>query len=100
MTSKFKKKIGLDDANSIPKDLRRKRIMFDEESVSSCYELIGAWNNPFEESIAMVGLSLGRAGTSRGLCSKFSLFSGSGTEMTSHATFKMSIIAAKKEILT
>ena len=31
---------------------------------------------------------------------KFSLVSGSGTEMTSHAKFKMSIIAAKKEILT
>ena len=59
--AKFKTKLGLDVDKNTQKDLSIKRIIHDEESVISCYELIRSWNNPFEESNVLVGLSSGRA---------------------------------------
>ena len=59
ISSKFKKDICFDELKSIPKDLSKKRIMSDKESVKTCYKLISSWINPFEDSNAIAGLSSG-----------------------------------------
>ena len=37
----LRQSIGLDGSNSVPKDLGKKRMKFDEESVRKCHEVIG-----------------------------------------------------------
>ena len=61
ISSRFKETLGLERPNVVPKDFGKKRILYDEASVSTCYELINSWRNPFNDSTLIIGLSSGLA---------------------------------------
>ena len=51
--------LGMSEAKSVTKDLRKKRILHDEECVIRSYDLIKEWGTPFKENNCLVHLSSG-----------------------------------------
>ena len=55
----FKRSIGIDESESKPKDAGTKRMISDEKMVTSCYEVINHWQNPFIFQDKLIALSSG-----------------------------------------
>lgn len=53
--------LGMSEANTITKDLAKKRIVFDEECVTRAYDLLKEWGTPFKENDCLVNISSGVA---------------------------------------
>ena len=53
--------LGMSEANTITKDLAKKRIVFDEECVTRAYDLVKDWGIPFKENDRLVNISSGVA---------------------------------------
>ena len=53
--------LGMSEANTITKDLAKKRIVFDEECVTRAYDLIKDWGILFKENDRLVNISSGVA---------------------------------------
>ncbi|CAB4021754.1 Hypothetical predicted protein, partial [Paramuricea clavata] len=54
--SKLEEFLGMSEANSVTKDLARKRIRHDEECVARSYDLIKEWGTPFKENTSLIHL--------------------------------------------
>ena len=55
----FKRSIGIDESESKPIDAGTKRMISDEKMVTSCYEVIDHWQNPFISQDKLIALSSG-----------------------------------------
>ena len=55
----FKRSIRIDESESKPKDAGTKRMISDEKMVTSCYEVIDHWQNPFISQDKLIALSSG-----------------------------------------
>ena len=55
----FKRRIGIDESESKPKDAGKKRMISDEKMVTACYEVIDHWQNPFISQDKLIALSSG-----------------------------------------
>ena len=55
----FKRSIGIDESESKPKDAGKKRMISDEKMVTTCYEVIDHWQNPFISQDKLIALSSG-----------------------------------------
>ena len=57
--SKMEEFLGMSEAKCVTKDLRKKRILQDEECVVRSYDLIKEWGTPFQEKPCLVHLGSG-----------------------------------------
>ena len=57
LLSHFKHSLGLNQCESNPKDLGKKRIKDDEKVVQDCYNIIKEWGDPFKKSETLIGVS-------------------------------------------
>ena len=55
----FKRRIGIDESESKPKDAGKKRMISDEKMVTACYEVIDHWQNSFISQDKLIALSSG-----------------------------------------
>lgn len=57
--SKMEEYLGMSEANSVTKDVARKRTVFDEANAVRSYELIKDWGTPFRENSRLIHISSG-----------------------------------------
>ena len=55
----FERSIGIDESESKPKDAGKKRMISGEKLVTSCYEVIDHWQNPFISQDKLIASSSG-----------------------------------------
>ena len=55
----FKRSVGIDESESKSKDAGKKRMISDEKMVTTCYEVIDHWQNPFISQDKLIALSSG-----------------------------------------
>ena len=59
VSADFSHNIGLESRQVVPKDLGKRRRLFNEVCIVNCFEIIKSWNNPLEQNAILISLSCG-----------------------------------------